>query len=101
MAMESLDASEFAAVRYEGSDGTQIVALKGEVDLSSARQLRDLTRRAKASIDPPCVAVDLSGLEFIDTAGLAVLLEERNSSWQLGGRMVLVAPQEGPVRRLL
>jgi len=46
------------------------------------------------------VVVDLSGVEFIDTAGLEVLLEEWNSSRQLDGRMCLVVP-EGPITRLL
>jgi anti-sigma B factor antagonist len=46
------------------------------------------------------VVVDLSEVEFMDTAGLEVLLEEWNSSRQLDGRMCLVAP-EGPITRLL
>jgi anti-sigma B factor antagonist len=44
--------------------------------------------------------VDLSEVEFMDTAGLEVLLEEWNSSRQLDGRMRLVA-REGPITRLL
>jgi anti-sigma B factor antagonist len=100
--MKSLDLDEFATMRYEGSDRTQIVAVRGEVDLSSAHRLRELIWRAKrqADVDPPRVVVDLSGVEFMDTAGLEVLLEEWNASRQLDGRMCLVA-REGPVTRLL
>jgi anti-sigma B factor antagonist len=100
--MNTLNSDEFAAMRYEGSDGTQIVTVKGEVDLSSARRLRELIWRAKeqADVDPTRVVVDLSEVEFMDTAGLEVLLEEWNSSRQLDGRMCLVAP-EGPITRLL
>jgi anti-sigma B factor antagonist len=102
MTMESLRVEEFAAMRYEARDGTQIVALRGEVDLSSAHRLRELIWQATGQADgePPRVVVDLSGVEFIDTAGLEVLLEEWNACRQLDGRMCLVAPQ-GPVRRLL
>jgi anti-sigma B factor antagonist len=100
--MNTLNSDEFAAMRYEGSDGTQIVTVKGEVDLSSARRLWELIWRAKeqADVDPTRVVVDLSEVEFMDTAGLEVLLEEWNSSRQLDGRMCLVAP-EGPITRLL
>ena len=46
------------------------------------------------------MVVDLSEVEFMDTAGLEVLLEEWNSSRQLDGRMCLVA-REGSLTRLL
>jgi anti-sigma B factor antagonist len=102
MTMKSLKVEEFAAMRYEGRHGTQIVALRGEVDLSSAHRLRELIWQAtgRADVGPPRVVVDLSRVEFIDTAGLEVLLEEWNASRPLDGRMCLVA-REGPVRRLL
>ena len=48
--------------------------------------------------------MDLSEVEFMDTAGLEVLLEEcsfSSSSWQAGTKMCLVAQEEGPIRRLL
>jgi anti-anti-sigma factor len=45
------------------------------------------------------VVVDLSGVEFMDTAGLEVLMEEWNASRQSDGRMCLVA-REGPITRL-
>src|SRR3712207_9069857 len=102
MAMKSFDLHEFAAMRYEGSDGTQIVAVRGEVDLSSAHRLRELNWRAKrqADVDPPRVVVDLSGVEFMDTAGPEVLFEGGEQSRQPGGRMCL-GVREGPVTRLL
>jgi anti-sigma B factor antagonist len=102
MSMKSLDLDEFAAMRYEEEDGTQIVSVTGEVDLSSAPRLAELMWRARrqAGGDPHHVVVDLSGVEFIDTAGLEVLLEEWNSSRQFDGRMCLVVP-EGPITRLL
>ena len=100
--MKSFDLDVFAATRYEEKDGTQIVSVTGEVDLSSAPRLAEVIWRAKeqAGSDPPHVVVDLSRVEFMDTAGLAVLLEELNSSRQLDGRKRLVAP-EGALTRLL
>ena len=100
--MKSLNLVEFAATRYEEKDGTQIVSAAGEVDLSSAPRLANLlgkARRQAGGYSPPMV-VDLSEVEFMDTAGLEVLLEEWNSSRQLDRRMCLVA-SEGPTTRLL
>jgi anti-sigma B factor antagonist len=102
MSMKSLNLVEFAATRYEEKDGTQIVSAAGEVDLSSAPRLANLlgkARRQAGGYSPPMV-VDLSEVEFMDTAGLEVLLEEWNSSRQLDRRMCLVA-SEGPTTRLL
>jgi len=100
--MKTLELGGFAAMRCEDKDGIQIISVSGEVDLYSAHRLRDLIWRAKeqAGGDPPRVVVDLSGVEFIDTAGLEVLLEEWNTSRQFDGRLCLVA-QQGPITRLL
>jgi anti-sigma B factor antagonist len=102
MSMKSLDLDEFAATRYEEKVGPQIVSVAGEVDLSSAPRLAELlgkARRQAGGYSPP-VVVNLSEVEFMDTAGLEVLLEEWNSSRQLDRRLCLVAP-EGPPTWLL
>jgi len=100
--MKTSELGGFAAMRCENKDEIQIVSVSGEVDLYSARRLGEVIWRAKsqADVDPPRVVVDLREVEFMDTAGLEVLMEEWNSSRQLDGRMYLVA-QEGPITRLL
>src|SRR5215204_2130087 len=102
MSMKSLDLDEFAVRRYEEIDGTQIVSVAGEVDLSSAPRLAELMWRARrpAGGDPPHVVVDLSGVECMDAGGLGVRMEEWNDSRKSDGRMCIVA-QEGAVGRLL
>src|SRR5215216_3796981 len=100
--MKNVQLGGFAGMRCEDKDGIQIISVSGEMDLYSAHRLRDLIWQAKgqADGDPPRVVVDLSGVEFIDTAGLEVLLEEWNASRQFDGRLCLVA-QQGPITRLL
>jgi anti-sigma B factor antagonist len=100
--MKNVQLGEFAAMRCEDKDRIQIVSVRGEVDLYSAHRLRELIWQAKeqAGGDPPRVVVDLSEVEFMDTAGFEVLLEEWNSSRQFDGRICLVA-QQGPITRLL
>jgi anti-sigma B factor antagonist len=100
--MKNVELGGFVAMRCEDKDKIQIVSVGGEVDLASAPRLHALIWQAKerADDDPPRVIVDLSELEFMDTAGLGVLLEESNAIRQSGGRLCLVA-REGPVTRLL
>lgn len=100
--MKQFGPGGFAAMRCEDKNGTQIVTVGGEVDLATAPRLRGLISRAmgQAGSDPPRVVVDLLGVEFIDTAGLEVLLEKWNLLRHLAGSMRLVA-REGPVTRLL
>ena len=100
--MKNVQLGGFAGMRCEDKDGIQIISVSGEMDLYSAHRLRDLIWQAKgqADGDPPRVVVDLSGVEFIDTAGLEVLLEEWNASRQFDRRLCLVA-QQGPITRLL
>jgi anti-sigma B factor antagonist len=100
--MKTLKLGGFAGMRCEDKDGIEIVSVSGEVDFYSAHRLRELIWRARrqAGGDPLRVVVDLSGVEFMDTAGLEILLEERNASRQFDGRMCLVA-QQGSITRLL
>jgi len=88
MSMKSLDLDEFAATRYEEKNGTQIVSVTGEVDLSSAPRLAEVIGRAKeqAGGDPSHVVVDLSEVEFMDTAGLEVLSAARREDVPRGTR---------------
>jgi anti-anti-sigma factor len=65
-----------------------IVRVVGELDLASAPELRD--RIARAADDPTCeVVVDLSGVSFVDCAGLGALL---TAQAQLGSRLSLRGP---------
>ena len=76
-----------------------IVELRGEVDLGSARILGRhlslvLTRQAPATI------LDLSGLVFLDCAGLRVLLAASRQAAARGGSLVLAAPRPVVVKVL-
>ena len=69
-----------------------IVEVRGEVDLGSARIFGRylslaLTRQAPATI------LDLSGLAFLDCAGLRVLLAASRHAAAYGGPLILAAPR--------
>lgn len=57
----------------DGSDGGLVVTIAGEVDLSVVDEMREVILPALA--DAPDVAMDLSGVEFLDSSGITLLLE--------------------------
>lgn len=88
---------------YEGfevdvtDDGTTVVlALRGELDLGSVGLVRDAYARRGASSSR--VVVDLSGLEFMDSSGLRVLLELQAGA---DGQEIRYVPPGERVGRLL
>ncbi|GII79757.1 hypothetical protein Sru01_47390 [Sphaerisporangium rufum] len=79
--------------------GAVVVAVEGELDLFTAPFLRDEIREAVRQ-DGSRLVLDLTGLSFMDSSGLSVLIE----AWRLttgdGGGVSLAAPQP-PVARIL
>jgi anti-sigma B factor antagonist len=61
-----------------GMDGDPLIKLTGELDLLSADSLRHAIAAALES-RPRRLVFELSGLRFIDSAGLAVLIEASGS----------------------
>jgi anti-sigma B factor antagonist len=72
-------------------DGHAVVALRGELDLVDAVAVA--AALAAAAAREPQIIVDLTGLEFIDSSGVAALARGRRQAWQAGGDLVLAAPQ--------
>ncbi len=61
-----------------GDNGTLIVALRGEIDLGNADELgAEIGKHLGADTR---VVFDLSGVEFMDTSGIALLLSVANRS---------------------
>jgi anti-sigma B factor antagonist/stage II sporulation protein AA (anti-sigma F factor antagonist) len=60
------------ALSTEARDGARIVAVKGELDLSTHEQLSEQLVSEAGSGEP--VIVDLSSCEFIDSSGIRALL---------------------------
>jgi anti-sigma B factor antagonist len=77
------------------ADGTAQIRAAGEIDLSCVDELRQAV--LGAAEDAERVLLDLSPVDFIDTTGLATLIELRST---LQGRGVLfeIEAADGPVR---
>jgi anti-sigma B factor antagonist len=78
--------------------GHTVVALGGELDLADAAAVAAALTALAARA--PAIIVDLAGLEFIDSSGVAALARGRRQARQAGGDLMLAAPQQ-KVRRVL
>jgi anti-sigma B factor antagonist len=79
-------------------DGRAVVALRGELDLVDAAAVTAALTAVAAR--EPQIIVDLAGLEFIDSSGVAALARGRRQAWRAGGDLVLAAPQRKVTRVL-
>ena len=65
------------------------VALRGELDLEHAYTFDEEMRRVEA-VRPSCLVIDLRGLSFLDSSGLARLLAANRRARREKRRLVLV-----------
>ncbi len=78
--------------------GVSIVVLKGDVDLESSPTAREILLKSVAGTDR--VLVDLSSVTYIDSSGVASLVEALQAAKRNGGGFALVAASD-PTRRVL
>ena len=74
-----------------------VVSVGGEVDLGTAHELSEAALEAMRSIGPTLV-LDLSGVTFMDSTGLKVLLAVHKRAELAGGRMVLAGANRSVTR---
>ncbi len=68
-----------------------VVRAGGELDILTAPRLSQQLDRAEAIVVPPApVVLDLTGLTFLGSAGLSVLLEHHERCLALGSRLRIV-----------
>jgi anti-sigma B factor antagonist len=77
-----------------------VLAVSGELDLATAPSLRERVREMTPG-GPLKVALDLTGVGFVDSSGLGAIVACLKHVRELGGDLVLVAPAASPVAKLL
>ena len=68
-------------------EGATIIEVAGELDLHSAPQLRAEAVRAIESQSPPRIIIDLSGVTFLDSTGVGVLVGALKRAREAGGAL--------------
>jgi anti-sigma B factor antagonist len=94
----------FEASAAELEDGIRVIAVRGELDLSTAPELEGPLEDAIAAGDA-LVVVDLSECEFIDSTGIALIVRawqrlDRAAEGNGSGRVVICSYND-QVRRVL
>jgi anti-anti-sigma factor len=86
------------SIRTSVEGTTATVAAEGEIDLSTVDELRSAVTASTDGVDT--LLLDLTGVEFIDSAGLGGLLELRST---LRARAVTlqIDAGDGPVRQAM
>jgi anti-anti-sigma factor len=92
--------TDLARVELSTVNGTPIVHVRGEIDLSNAAQVRDAIADARPH-EATVVVVDLSDTGYLDSAGIAMIFRLgerlRNSRQELR----LLVPPDAPIRTVL
>lgn len=82
-------------------DGTRRVVPGGELDLVTAPLLARALVEAEAAGDDTPIVLDLSAVTFMDSSGLATVLEAVQRGEERGSGRLGIVPGEGVVVRVL
>ncbi|MEV6609766.1 STAS domain-containing protein [Kutzneria sp. NPDC051319] len=93
------DPNEALQMREEIVDGAVVVRAVGEVDMAT-RELLDLRlQAAESQVAPPApVVLDLSGVVFLASMGLSLLVEHHERCAERGSRLIVVATDRAVLR---
>jgi anti-anti-sigma factor len=75
------------------------LSLSGEFDISSALTFEEQLRRIERSRHPDTIVLDLSGLKFMDSTGVRLILSAHTRAVRDGWALQIVAGTEA-VRRI-
>lgn len=92
--------SELARVEAAAYDGARLIRIAGEIDLSNARHVLSLIA-AEVPHDATRVVVDLGGLTFLDSSGIAMLFRLAERLGYSRQELRLVVPATTPIRTVL
>ena len=80
-------------IEQESVPEGSVIRVRGEVDLYSSPELRKAILKAIPSTDGE-MAIDLSGVTYIDSSGIATLVEGLRSAKENGTEFALLAPSQ-------
>ena len=81
------------AVTTSVEASTTVVTVRGELDIASAAELREALLRLIAD-EMPHLTIDGSGITFVDSSGLAVLMMAARRWEKAGRRIALRSPSQ-------
>ena len=88
----------FDLVATEPIEGVVVIAIIGDLDISTAPRLREELIRVTAELKTPKIVLDLAGVDLLDPTGLGVIFEGIKRARLRQGDLAL-ARAEGQVLR--
>jgi anti-sigma B factor antagonist len=85
-------------VERSRSDGYDVLTVEGELDIATAPRMLSALNEALAGSDGPLL-VDLTRVLFMDSTGLALLMNARRRAQRCGRGFAIVCPS-GPIARV-
>ena len=77
-------------VKTKVEDRTLTISLRGDLDHHAARGLMEQADRLMEQNLPSKTILDLGGLTFMDSSGIAVILRAKRRMEALGGNLVVI-----------
>src|SRR5262245_14220504 len=81
------------AIKMRTENDATILAPEGEIDLSRAPSFRTHISAVQAK-RPRKLIIDLGGVPYMDSSGVATLVEAMQNARRAGGKLILCAMQE-------
>jgi len=89
-----------ADIQLSSHEGTVIARVTGEIDMSNAADLRTAVTEATPN-EAPGVVLDLSGVDYIDSAGIHFLFRLGESLRRRAQTLRVVVPPDSPAGETL
>lgn len=80
-------------IRRESVEGVAVLSLGAEVDMSRSPELRTAIQQVFAELKPRRLVIDLAGVEYMDSSGLATLVEAMRTAKASASAIVLCGMQ--------
>ena len=91
--------SDIARLNFDRDAQNCVAAISGEIDTSNIQEIREMLDERAA--DAACLIVDLTETSFLDSAGVALLLEIAGRLQVTRRRFHVVIPVDAPIRRVV
>ena len=80
--------------------GRLTVAMEGELDHHEAKHAMEQIEEAIDACLPRETVIDMSGLGFMDSSGIAVIMKTGKKLRLINGKMAIINPQPQPLKVL-
>jgi anti-sigma B factor antagonist len=93
------DPRQSLQVRHQIVDGAVVIHAIGDVDMATRGLLDRQLKTAETKVAPPApVVLDLTGVVFLASMGLSLLVEHHERCAESGSRLVVVATDRAVLR---